>query len=92
MLSQGFGNGSAGNVSHLGEVMQPVRTGIDIVVLKLIGGWVPGGRPPAWAAGEAIPWPSPGQKAAETLESEEQAEDPPELENPEEAAEEEQSR
>lgn len=30
----------------------------------LIAGWLPGGRPPAWAAGEAIPWPTPGEKAA----------------------------
>lgn len=28
----------------------------------LVLGWVPGGRPPAWAAGEAIPWPTPGEK------------------------------
>jgi hypothetical protein len=28
---------------------------------------VPGGRPPAWAAGEAVPWPSPGEKAAAEL-------------------------
>ena len=27
-------------------------------------GKLPGGRPPAWAAGEAIPWPTPGEKAA----------------------------
>jgi hypothetical protein len=33
----------------------------------LIGGRVPGGRPPAWAAGRAIPWPSPGEQAAESL-------------------------
>jgi hypothetical protein len=33
----------------------------------LVAGWVPGGRPPAWAAGEAIPWPSPGEKAAAEL-------------------------
>lgn len=33
----------------------------------LVAGWVPGGRPPAWAAGEAIPWPSPGEKAAGEL-------------------------
>jgi len=33
----------------------------------LVGGWLPGGRPPAWAAGEAIPWPSPGEKAAAGL-------------------------
>ena len=25
---------------------------------------VPGGRPPAWEAGEAIPWPKPGEEAA----------------------------
>ena len=31
----------------------------------LIAGWVPGGRPPAWAAGEAVPWPTPGEAADE---------------------------
>jgi len=35
----------------------------------LLTGRLPGGRPPAWAAGEAIPWPTPGEKAAESLES-----------------------
>lgn len=47
----------------------------------LIGGWVPGGRPPAWAAGEAIPWPSPGEKMAQQLESDQngKAEEPPQL-------------
>jgi hypothetical protein len=40
-----------------------------IYVGLLILGWVPGGRPPAWAAGEAIPWQSPGEKAAESLEA-----------------------
>jgi hypothetical protein len=34
----------------------------------LLCGWVPGGRPPAWEAGEAVPWPSPGEKAAAGLE------------------------
>jgi hypothetical protein len=34
----------------------------------LVLGKVPGGRPPAWAAGEAIPWPTPGEKAAAELE------------------------
>jgi hypothetical protein len=33
----------------------------------LAAGWLPGARPPAWAAGEAIPWPSPGEKAAAEL-------------------------
>jgi hypothetical protein len=32
----------------------------------LVAGWVPGGRPPAWAAGEAVPWPSPGERMAGT--------------------------
>lgn len=27
----------------------------------LIAGWWPSGRPPAWDAGEAIPWPKPGE-------------------------------
>jgi hypothetical protein len=27
-------------------------------------GKLPGGRPPAWAAGEAVPWPTPGEKMA----------------------------
>jgi CBS domain-containing protein len=31
-------------------------------------GWIPRGRPPAWAAGEAVPWPSPGEAAAQKLE------------------------
>jgi hypothetical protein len=35
----------------------------------LVAGWVPGGRPPAWAEGEAVPWPTPGEKAAAELES-----------------------
>lgn len=49
----------------------------------LIAGWVPGGRPPAWAAGEAIPWPSPGEKAATALEAEESESDDEPAELPE---------
>jgi hypothetical protein len=41
----------------------------------LIGGWTPRGRPPAWAAGEAVPWPTPGEKAAESLRGEDSAGD-----------------
>ncbi len=37
----------------------------------LIAGWLPGGRPPAWTAGEAIPWPTPGERASAALEGEE---------------------
>ncbi|MGN6254888.1 MAG: hypothetical protein ACTHO8_07900 [Solirubrobacterales bacterium] len=52
----------------------------------LILGIVPGGRPPAWEAGEAIPWPSPGEKAAAELEpsdaGEEGGDEPPEPGDP----------
>jgi len=34
-------------------------------------GRLPGGKPPAWAAGEAVPWPTPGEKAAAELEGSE---------------------
>ena len=47
-----------------------------IYVALLAMGWVPGGRPPAWAAAEAIPWPTPGEKAAAELEPEEGWEEP----------------
>lgn len=60
----------------------------------LILGWIPGGKPPAWAAGEAVPWATPGEKAAASLEPSEpidvagsevdgpvEAPEPPEAEN-----------
>lgn len=34
----------------------------------LIAGSVPGGRPPAWESGEAEPWPTPGERAAQAME------------------------
>jgi hypothetical protein len=48
----------------------------------LLIGVVPGGRPPAWEAGEAVPWPTPGERAAAELEP-----SGPEEAGPEEAAE-----
>ncbi|MDQ3725112.1 MAG: hypothetical protein M3335_04350 [Actinomycetota bacterium] len=36
----------------------------------LVIGKVPGGKPPAWAAGEAVPWPTPGERAAAEMEPE----------------------
>lgn len=51
----------------------------------LAAGWLPGGRPPAWAAGEAVPWPSPGEKVATEL-------SPPDTHESDEPPEEEQSR
>jgi MFS family permease len=43
----------------------------------LLIGRVPGGKPPAWESGEAIPWPSPGDKAAADLSPEANGELPP---------------
>lgn len=40
-------------------------------------GKLPNGKPPAWDAGEAVPWPTPGEKAAAELEPRE-AEEPAE--------------
>jgi hypothetical protein len=48
-------------------------------------GWVPGGRPPAWAAGEAVPWPTPGDTAAQQLEQAEGIPEPGVPEPPDEA-------
>ena len=46
-----------------------------VYVALLVIGKVPGGRPPAWEAGEAVPWPTPGEKAAAELEPEDGWED-----------------
>ena len=43
----------------------------------LIAGWVPGGRPPAWAAGRAIPWPTPGERASATMGGDADGGEPP---------------
>ncbi|HXS35039.1 MAG TPA: hypothetical protein VN758_14870 [Solirubrobacterales bacterium] len=50
-----------------------------IYLAFLLIGRVPGGKPPAWETGEAIAWPSPGEKAAANLgpENEEPIELPP---------------
>lgn len=48
----------------------------------LLLGWAPGGRPPAWETGEAMPWPTPGEKAAAEMEGGDEegaGEDSPEL-------------
>lgn len=37
---------------------------------------VPGGKPPAWEKGEAIPWQTPGERAAAEMEPEEGWEEP----------------
>jgi len=41
----------------------------------LIAGWAPGGRPPAWAAGEAIPPQTPGERVAAEIEPKDEEEE-----------------
>ena len=51
----------------------PVALLLFLLWLLYVGllflGRVPGGKPPAWTTGEAIPWPTPGEKAAAELEA-----------------------
>jgi hypothetical protein len=49
-------------------------------------------QPPAWASGEAIPWPSPGDKTAAAMESPSGGDAPPQLEEPKDSTGAEQSR
>jgi hypothetical protein len=37
-------------------------------------GFLPGGKPPAWEEGKAVPWPTPGERAAAELEPSEERE------------------
>lgn len=39
-----------------------------LYLAALLLGRGPGGKPPAWAAGEPLPWPTPGEKAAAEIE------------------------
>lgn len=65
--------GSLGMVAGIAFVLGPLSV-VSLVFFVYFGllalGLVPGGRPPAWEAGEAIPWPTPGEKAAEEMEPE----------------------
>lgn len=62
--------GALGMVSGIAFVLGPLYF-VSLVFFLYLGllvlGVVPGGRPPAWAAGEAIPWPTPGERVAEQL-------------------------
>src|SRR5437868_2385467 len=55
--------GSLGMVAGIAVLLGPVLLLVTLVFFVYFGmlafGIVPGGRPPAWAAAEAIPWPTP---------------------------------
>jgi hypothetical protein len=67
LLSRFWGSlGMALGVASL--ILAPIFVLVFFIYFGLLAiGKLPGGRPPAWAAGEAIPWPTPGEKAAEEL-------------------------
>lgn len=63
--------GSLAMVSGIAFLLGPLSfvTMVFFVYFGLLAlGLVPGGRPPAWEAGEAVPWPTPGEKAAAEME------------------------
>jgi hypothetical protein len=66
--------GSLGMVAGVAVLLGPVFLLVTFVFFVYFGllalGLVPGGRPLAWAAAEAIPWPTPGERAAAEMEPE----------------------
>jgi hypothetical protein len=67
LLSRFWGSlGMALGVASL--ILAPEFALIFFIYFGLLAiGKLPGGRPPAWAAGEAVPWPTPGEKAAREM-------------------------
>ena len=65
--------GSLGMVAGIAILLGPLVL-VTLVFFVYFGmlcfGIVPGGKPPAWGAAEAIPWPTPGDRAAAELEPE----------------------
>lgn len=61
LLSRFWGSlGMAVGVLLIFPVLNYIALAWFIYLGLLFAGWVPGGRPPAWAAGKAVPWPVPG--------------------------------
>jgi len=65
--------GALGMVAGIAFVLTPLSF-VAMVFFFYFGllvlGLVPRGRPPAWEAGEAIPWETPGERAAAEMEPE----------------------
>lgn len=69
--------GSLGMASGIAFLLGPLSI-ITLIWFFFFGLMLLGlAKPPAWEAGEAIPWPTPGEKAAAELESSEEPEEPP---------------
>lgn len=62
LLTRFWGSlGMAVGVLLIFPVLQYVALAWFIFLGFLIVGWLPGGRPEAWSAGVAVPWPVPGE-------------------------------
>jgi len=72
--------GSLGMVAGVAVLLGPVFLLVTLVFFVYFGllalGLIPGGRPPAWKAAEAIPWPTPGERAAAEMEPDDGWEEP----------------
>jgi hypothetical protein len=63
--------GSLGVALGVASIVFPQYALLWFVYLGLlIGAWLPLRRPPAWETGEAIPWPTPGERMAERMSGE----------------------
>lgn len=63
--------GSLGAALGVASIALSQYTPLFFIYLGLlIGGLTPRGRPPAWDTGKAMPWPTPGERAAESLRGE----------------------
>jgi hypothetical protein len=66
--------GSLGMVAGVAFLLGPILFLASVIWFIYFGllvlGLLPGGKPPAWEAAEAMPWPTPGEKAAAELEPE----------------------
>jgi hypothetical protein len=92
LLSRFWGSlGMVGGIAFLLGPLFVVTMAWLVYFAFLCFGKVPGGLPPAWEAGEAVPWPTPGEKAAAELEPE-SSEEPEEATGPEEPEEPEEAR
>jgi len=58
----------------------PALLGFFLAISLMVAGFWPGGLPPAWAEGKAIPWPKPGEAPAETRDEPEELASPEDFE------------
>jgi hypothetical protein len=77
LLSRFWGSlGMVGGIAFLLGPLFIVALVWLVFFAVLLIGKIPGGKPPAWEAGEAVAWPTPGERAAAELERSEPTAEP----------------